>query len=61
MIRVTCKIPLCNLMAYYFGSVTLEQIQNCPPFHNIPSLEGEHEHDWEIKEIIDGGKKHGNV
>lgn len=42
------------MVAHYFPPITLEQIQKCPPFHNMPLLDGEHKHDWKIEEITIG-------
>lgn len=51
MIRASCKIENCNMVAQYYPPITLEQIKKCPPFHNMPLLEGEHEHEWIITEV----------
>lgn len=41
----------CNLTAHYHPPITLDTIVNNPPFHNMPRLEGECDHSWNIGEI----------
>lgn len=50
MIQCICTVFNCFFVANYH-STTIEQIRKCPPFHNMPLLDGEHEHKWKIKEI----------
>lgn len=57
VVRASCQIPMCNMVAHYYPPITLEKVIECPPFHGMPLLEGEHEHDWKIEEIKIGGKK----
>jgi len=51
MIQCTCKVIGCFIVVNYHSPITLEQVEKCPPFHNMPLLEGEHEHEWKITEI----------
>lgn len=57
MIQCTCTLHNCFFVVNYHSPITLQQVQDCPPFHNMPLLEGEHEHDWKIVEVKFGGKK----
>lgn len=56
MIQCTCKklhtngMP-CNIVVNYHLPITLEEVKKCPPFHNMPLLDGEHKHEWKITEI----------
>jgi len=51
LIRASCTGENCNMVAHYYPPITLKMIQDCPPFHNMPLLEGEHQHDWKIEEL----------
>ena len=44
----------CNMVVNYHAPITLEEVQKCPPFHNLPLEPGEHKHEWKIKEITFG-------
>ena len=57
MIQCICTRHNCFFVVNYHTSITLQQVQDCPPFHNMPLLDGEHEHKWKIKVIEFGGKK----
>ena len=50
MIHCICTVEGCWTVANYRNQ-TLQQIQDNPPFSNIPKLEGEHTHQWEIKYV----------
>ena len=56
MIQCVCKkletsgMP-CNMVVNYHAPITLEIVERCPPFHNMPLLDGEHKHEWKITEI----------
>lgn len=57
MIQCTCTIHNCFFVVNYYSPITLQQVQDSPPFYNMPLLDGEHEHDWKIVVIKSGGKK----
>ena len=44
------------MVVNYHSPITLEQVKKCPPFHNMPLLVGEHQHEWKITEIKFGKK-----
>ncbi len=43
-------------MVNYHFPITLKEVKKSPPFHNMPLLPGEHNHDWDITVIEFGGK-----
>ena len=53
-VRASCR--KCNMIAHYFPPITLQQIIDCPPFHNMPLFEDECHHEWNITEINLRGK-----
>lgn len=57
MIQASCKLPNCFFVINYHGPITMEQVERCPPFHDMPLLEGEHDHQWKITEVKFGSKK----
>lgn len=57
MIQCTCTLPNCFFVVNYHAPITLQDVEKCPPFHNMPLLEGEHVHQWKIKEIKFGREK----
>ena len=59
MIRASCRG--CNIVAHYYGNITLEQIKECPPFHNQPREPGECNHLWIVTQETIGKKKFATV
>jgi len=46
----------CSMVVNYHSPITIEQVEECPPFHNFPIEEGGHKHEWKITEIKFGKK-----
>ncbi len=56
MIQCRCTLPNCFFVINY-STQTMQEVEKSPPFHDMPLLDGEHEHQWDIKEIKFGGEK----
>jgi len=39
------------MVVNYHSPITLEQVEECPPFHNLPVDKNQHKHEWKITEI----------